>query len=118
MSGIADGIFFSHVIEHIFPSRINSALSEFKRVLKKGGRLVIITPMEHPWFWIEGHVVVYNENKLRKLLLSTGFIPLGIMPDKKILRLPLSVWMIRLLNFSPVYFLRTNILAVGIVRKQ
>lgn len=66
-----DGVFFSHVIEHLenpFP-----IFGEIRRVLKKGGVLVVITPTEHKYFYTPGHVRAYIKKTLSEILLKAGF---------------------------------------------
>lgn len=43
-SGSVDAIFSSHNIEHLYPHELGSAFSEFIRVLKPGGYLVVTCP--------------------------------------------------------------------------
>ncbi|MGC9108447.1 MAG: class I SAM-dependent methyltransferase [Infirmifilum sp.] len=56
-----DCVYFSHVIEHIVDPR--PVLGEFKRILRKGGCLVVITPTYHRWFFTPGHVRPYTLRK-------------------------------------------------------
>ena len=48
MTGIPDEafdfIYAGHLVEHYYPDTLQKALKEWCRVLKKGGRLVIVTP--------------------------------------------------------------------------
>jgi len=42
--GPFDVVFSSHSLEHLAPHDVGVALGEFRRVLKPGGRLVVIVP--------------------------------------------------------------------------
>jgi SAM-dependent methyltransferase len=42
--GVADAVFSSHNIEHLYPHEVPMALAEFFRVLKPGGLLVVTCP--------------------------------------------------------------------------
>ena len=42
--GEFDAVFGSHVLEHLAPHEVRRAISEFHRVLKSGGILVMIVP--------------------------------------------------------------------------
>src|SRR5665213_2402619 len=59
-----DFIYAGHLIEHYYPDTVDAAMREWHRVLKRGGKLVVITPdcgavfkdyasgkltMEHTW---------------------------------------------------------------------
>lgn len=39
-----DFIYAGHLVEHYFPDTLPAAIKEWHRVLKKGGKLVIVTP--------------------------------------------------------------------------
>lgn len=42
--GSIDFIYAGHLVEHYYPDTINGAVKEWYRVLKPGGKLVVITP--------------------------------------------------------------------------
>lgn len=42
--GEFDIVYCSHVLEHVYPHEVHTAVSEFHRVLKPGGKAVIIVP--------------------------------------------------------------------------
>lgn len=85
-SGFFDGVTCLEVLEHVDdPEKV---LSEIKRVLKKGGWLVILVPTENKlfkflWFfwttfgkgkvWRHAHVQHFNGDSLDKLLKKNGF---------------------------------------------
>jgi 2-polyprenyl-3-methyl-5-hydroxy-6-metoxy-1,4-benzoquinol methylase len=77
-----DAIVMSNVIEHVWNP--NETVTECFRLLKSGGRLVMITPntassghriyREH-WRGLEPprHLFIYNRNSLRRLAQNAGF---------------------------------------------
>lgn len=74
------GMFCAHVIEHMQPDDAITLLREAYRTLKKGARLIIITPNAKDLrtterFWLDvTHVRPYPEKLLRFLLQREGFI--------------------------------------------
>ncbi len=42
--GEFDVVYSSHCLEHLFPHQVAVALAEFKRVLKPGGKAVVVVP--------------------------------------------------------------------------
>lgn len=42
--GPFDGLYTSHTLEHLFPHEVATALSEFRRVVRPGGMVVVIVP--------------------------------------------------------------------------
>jgi len=92
----ADLIYASHILEHVSMLKLTQVLSEWKRVLKKGGILRIGVPdfdtisniykdnnqnIEAIWMPLMGgqeypnnfHYAVFNKNYLTGLLLKCGF---------------------------------------------
>ncbi|KKW05358.1 MAG: hypothetical protein UY41_C0054G0005 [Candidatus Moranbacteria bacterium GW2011_GWE1_49_15] len=56
-----DGIYSSHVIEHLTPEDLHLTLREFDRVLKEGGLLIIATPLLWKHFYSDlTHIKPYN----------------------------------------------------------
>lgn len=46
-----DGVFCAHIIEHFDPAHARVLLTEINRVMKKGGTLVLQTPLLHKGFY-------------------------------------------------------------------
>ena len=76
-----DGIFCSHVIEHLTPQVVLRLLSNMNRVLNSNGLAVIITPnfmnieVIAERFWLDiTHVRPYPIPLLESMLAHTGFI--------------------------------------------
>lgn len=85
-TGCFDVVIASEVIEHITDDE--TALAEFHRVLKPGGRLAVTVPREWPervcWLLSRdyhddagGHVRIYQEQQLRAELDAAGFAVWG-----------------------------------------
>ncbi len=75
-----DGIFCSHVIEHMYPRETLKLLELSFRALKGGGNLVIITPNFHDLytisegFWLDlTHIRPYPLLLLEKILVHSNF---------------------------------------------
>lgn len=67
-----DGVFCAHVIEHFNSKEALILLKEINRVLKKGGKLVIQTPLLHRGFYNDlTHEKVYNPEAIMHYLSST-----------------------------------------------
>jgi SAM-dependent methyltransferase len=75
-----DGVFCSHIIEHLQPQDAIRFLNDVFRVLNPGGRCIIITPnfrdieVVTDMFWLDvTHVRPYPVRLLRALLEHAGF---------------------------------------------
>jgi ubiquinone/menaquinone biosynthesis C-methylase UbiE len=70
-----DFIYAGHLVEHFYPDTLPLAIKEWRRVLKKGGKLVVITPdcgsifkdyalgklnIEHTWQQVYGRIYSYD----------------------------------------------------------
>lgn len=91
--GYFDAVFVLEVLEHVFnPTRV---LKEIKRVLKRGGYVVILVPSDSLLFravwlflrkfwwakiWEDTHIQSFKENSLLKLVRRTGY---KVEVDKK-----------------------------------
>lgn len=75
-----DFIYAGHLVEHFYPDTLPAAIAEWKRVLKPGGKLVIVTPdcgsimrdyasgkltMEHTWQQLYGRIYHYDRESER-----------------------------------------------------
>lgn len=83
------GIFCSHVIEHMQPSDAMEMIHHFRRVMKEGGRLILVTPNASDLriserFWLDPtHVRPYPEKLLALLLQRDGFRVMKTMREKE-----------------------------------
>jgi len=83
------GIFCAHVIEHLDPSHALELLSESYRVLKKGSKIIFITPNAKDLrtterFWLDiTHVRPYPEKLMKFLLLRQGFASVQTFTDEE-----------------------------------
>jgi 2-polyprenyl-3-methyl-5-hydroxy-6-metoxy-1,4-benzoquinol methylase len=73
-------VFAGHVIEHLPPDSARAVYAQVSRVLRTGGRFVVLTPnprnlyVAGEGFWIDPtHVRPYPEPLLRALALDAGF---------------------------------------------
>lgn len=78
--GTYGSVFAGHVVEHLSPDKARTMFSEVWRVLRAGGRFVILTPnpknlyVAGEGFWIDPtHVRPYPEPLLRALATDAGF---------------------------------------------
>src|SRR3989338_1709805 len=67
-----DGIFCGHVIEHLYPHEALKMLYEFHRVLKRGGVLVMKTPLMYARFYNDlTHIRPYPPEAIMDYLMRT-----------------------------------------------
>ena len=111
-----DGVFFSHVIEHLenpFP-----ILEEIRRVLKKGGVLVVITPTEHKHFYTPGHVRAYTKKTLSETLLKAGFLNVyTVYGSSFLLGIKDSEFLKGIISMMPIRWFKEILIAKAINQK-
>ncbi|MBS3147720.1 class I SAM-dependent methyltransferase [Candidatus Woesearchaeota archaeon] len=84
-----DCVFASNILEHFEKRELQNVMNEMRRVLKRGGVLIVATPTDyHPFFYGEwSHVRPYNHSSLPQLLKDFEFEQVE--------------WCYRLLEFLP-----------------
>ncbi|MFA6073342.1 MAG: methyltransferase domain-containing protein [Candidatus Woesearchaeota archaeon] len=70
-----DCVFASHILEHLEKNKLIEVMNEIKRVLKKGGVLILTTPTEYSFgFYGEWtHVRPYNHGSLPNMIKDFEF---------------------------------------------
>ncbi len=63
-----DIVYCSNVIEHLSPIKAREMIIEMRRVLKKEGKIIIITPMPKTVWNTFGHIKPYPPSALKKIL--------------------------------------------------
>jgi SAM-dependent methyltransferase len=75
-----DLIHCSHIVEHLSPEDLYAFLMEMDRTLKKGGKLVISTPLYWEGFYNDlSHVKPYNPRVFQKYLCKVD----GVNPTRQ-----------------------------------
>jgi cyclopropane fatty-acyl-phospholipid synthase-like methyltransferase len=83
------GIFCAHVIEHLRPEEAVTFFKQAYRVLKKGSKLVIVTPNAKDLrtterFWLDiTHIRPYPEKLLYALIAREGFNNIQMLTDRE-----------------------------------
>jgi SAM-dependent methyltransferase len=76
-TGTFDVVFASNLLEHLSREDIRAALSEFQRVLRPGGRLILVQPnfrlRPGEYFDDYTHLTPISDRSLADLLTVTGF---------------------------------------------
>lgn len=68
-----DGIYCSHVIEHLYQEQAYELLRQIARILRPGGILVLKSPLPHPGFYDEfSHVKPYPPNAVLRYFWDLG----------------------------------------------
>lgn len=104
-SATFDVLFASNLLEHLTREEIPLALAEFLRVLRPGGRLILVQPnfrlCASEYFDDYTHLTPLSDRSLRDLLLVAGFRPLLVRP--RFLPLTLRSRRSRLSFLVPLY---------------
>jgi SAM-dependent methyltransferase len=103
-------VFASNLLEHLQRDRILTLLAEIRRVLRLGGRLILIQPnfrlCSKNYFDDYTHVTVFSDISLCNLLQAEGFdicrCTPGLLPFSMKSYLPKHPLMVRLFLNSPV----------------
>lgn len=73
-----DVVFASNLFEHLTDAELETTMNEVKRVLKKGGRLILMQPNYRlaykTYFDDHTHKKVFSDISLKDFLVSHGFI--------------------------------------------
>lgn len=79
-----DCIYAGHIIEHFEKQELIALMNEFKRVLKKGGHIILATPTDYnSFFYAEWtHIKPYNHWSLPWLLTDFWFTEVDRMYPK------------------------------------
>lgn len=102
--GSLDVVFASNLLEHLERPQVLQVLTQVRRVLRPGGRLILIQPnyrlCYRDYFDDYTHVSVFSDESLCGLLLSQGYgiecRRAGYLPLTIKSRLPKSYWLTRL----------------------
>jgi SAM-dependent methyltransferase len=109
-AGTVDVVFASNLFEHLTRDELASTLTEIRRVLRPGGRLVIVQPnfrySARHYFDDYTHLQVFTDVSLRDRLMADSFrirrvVP-RFLPFSMKSRLPKSRLLVRLYLRSPL----------------
>jgi ubiquinone/menaquinone biosynthesis C-methylase UbiE len=120
-SGSMDAVFASNFFEHFTQEEGREILSEAWRVLRPGGRLIVVQPNfrlePRRYFDDYTHKTIYTDNGFRDFLLSQGWkiahIEPRFTPFSMKSRIPTAEWLVRLYLASPVRPLAGQFLVVA-----
>jgi ubiquinone/menaquinone biosynthesis C-methylase UbiE len=120
-SGTMDAVFASNFFEHFTQEEGREILSEAWRVLRPGGRLIVVQPNfrlePRRYFDDYTHKTIYTDNGFRDFLLSQGWriahIEPRFTPFSMKSRMPTAEWLVRLYLASPVRPLAGQFLVVA-----
>ena len=111
--GAADVAFASNVFEHL-ASRddVMAALKEIRRILRPGGRLLILQPnfkyCYREYFDIFDHYQAYTHVSMREILQLNGFtigeLHPRFLPFSTKQRLPQAGWLVKLYLAMPIWW--------------
>lgn len=84
-----DGVYARHLVEHFFPEQLRQLFAGIYRVMKKGGRLILVFPnmknlhVATYEFWNdETHARPYTVEVIARLAGEKGFKTIKFGPDK------------------------------------
>ena len=105
-----DLVFASNFLEHLTSEELAALLPNVTRVLRPGGRLILLQPNYRlcgdRYFEDETHATVFSDENLAQLLLDYGFrierIDPGLLPFSMKSRLPKWPVLVRLYLASPI----------------
>jgi SAM-dependent methyltransferase len=116
LRGLADGtfdiVFASNLFEHLTAAELTKTLGEVRRILRDGGRLIVLQPnfkycCKH-YFDDYTHIQIFTHLGLCALLAASGFTVCGVkprfLPFSMKSRLPIAPFLVRLylhLPFKP-----------------
>lgn len=113
LAGLADhgiaNVFASNLLEHLTREALETLLSEIRRVLRPGGRLLLIQPnyrlCSANYFDDYTHISIFSDVSLRGFLEAHDFrivkcIP-GLLPFSMNSALPKHPWLVRMYLRSP-----------------
>lgn len=105
-----DVVFSSNLFEHLTRAELTETLAELRRVLRPGGRLLVVQPnfkyCAADYFDDYTHVQIFTHVGLSDLLAASGFRPLDVrarfLPFSMKSRLPKAALLVRLYLRAPV----------------
>ena len=124
-AGRFDVVFASNLLEHLTRQEITSTLKEMGRVLRPGGRVILVQPnfryCSTEYFDDYTHVTVFTHVSLTDLLSASGFcvekvVP-RFMPFSMQSCLPQWSWAVALYLRSPIRPMAKQMLIVAAVRE-
>jgi len=105
-----DIVFVSNFLEHLSKADIKKTLGEIYRVLKKGGRLLVLQPnyrfCYNDYFMFFDHITPLDDRSLSEALKLSGFrikeVKPRFLPHTTKSRLPKSVFLLKIYLKMPV----------------
>jgi SAM-dependent methyltransferase len=82
--GFFDVVFASNLFEHLDRGTLDGTLDEVRRVLRKGGRLIVLQPnfryCVRSYFDDYTHVQVFTDRSISDVLAGHGLVPETVIP--------------------------------------